>query len=179
MARKEDKEKKEDKKPGIDFGVGLGGIFEGIGNLVDSVSKIAEEGKGIVDEHGELKGLGDKVQGVYGVTIRTMGSGESKVEPFGNIKKTPKGPVVEEEREPIVDVFDEEDHVLVVVELPGIEEKNIKIEIEGDILNVSAEKGERKYRKEVLLPAKVESKPISSTDKNGLLEIRLKKSQED
>ncbi len=178
MAGKEKEKKKEEKKVGIDFGVGLGGIFEGISNVIDSVSKIAEEGKGIVEEHGEIKGLADKVKGVYGVTIRTMAGGESKVEPFGNIKKTPKGPVVEEEREPIVDVFEEEDHILVVVELPGVEEENVKTEIEGDILNISAEKGERKYRKEVLLPSKVESEPISSTDKNGLLEIRLKKSKE-
>jgi len=177
MAGKE-KEKKEEEKAGIDFGIGLGGIFEGIGNLIDSVSKIAEEGKGIVEKQGEIKGLADKVKGVYGVTIRTMAGGESKVEPFGNIKKTPKGPVVEEEREPIVDVFDEEDHILVVAELPGVEEGNVKTEIEGDILNISAEKGERKYRKEVLLPSKVENEPISSTYKNGVLEIKLKKSKE-
>jgi len=175
---KEKEKKEEEKRAGIDFGVGLGGIFEGVTNLINSVSKIAEEGKGVVEKAGEIKGLGDKAKGVYGFTIRTLAGGESKVEPFGNIKKTPKGPVVEEEREPIVDVFDEEDHILVVVELPGIEEENIKVEIEDDILNISAEKGERKYRKEVLLPSTVESEPISSTDKNGVLEIKLKKSKE-
>ncbi|MCK4325402.1 Hsp20/alpha crystallin family protein, partial [bacterium] len=107
MAEKDEKEKEEGKKAGLDFGMGLGGIFGGIGNLIESVSKIAEEGKGIVSKAGEIKGLGDKVKGVYGFTVRTLAGGESKVEPFGNIKKTPKGPVVEKEREPIVDVFDE------------------------------------------------------------------------
>jgi len=179
MAGKENEKKEEEKKAGVDFGIGLGGIFEGIGNLIDSVSKIAEEGKGIVEKQGEIKGLADKVKGVYGVTIRTMAGGESKVEPFGNIKKTPKGPVVEEDREPIVDVFDEEDHILVVAELPGVEEESVKTEIEGDILNISAEKGERKYKKEVLLPSKVDSKPISSAYKNGVLEIKLEKSKEE
>ncbi len=178
MAGKEKEKKEEEKKASIDFGMGLGGIFGGIGDLIESVSKIAKEGGGVVEKAGEIKGLGDKAQGVYGFTIRTMAGGESKVEPFGNIKKTPKGPVVEEAREPIVDVFDEEDHVLVVVELPGIEEENIKVEIEDDILNISAEKGERKYRKEVLLPSTVESEPMSSTDKNGVLEIKLKKSKD-
>ena len=171
----EKEKKKEEKEAGIDFGMGLGGIFEGIGNLIGSVSKIAEEGKGIISKTGEIKGLGDKAKGVYGFTVRTLAGGEPKVEPFGNIKKTPKGPVVEEEREPIVDVFDEKDHILVVTELPGIEEGDIKTEIKDDILNMSAEKGERKYKKEVLLPSKVDSDPISSTYKNGILEIKLKK----
>ncbi|MCG2676373.1 Hsp20/alpha crystallin family protein [bacterium] len=159
----------------MDLGIGLGGIFEGIGNLIESVSKMAEQGKGIVEKHGEIKGLGDKVKGVYGFTVRTLAGGESKVEPFGNIKKTPKGPVVEEEREPMVDVFDEKDHILVVAELPGVEEASIKTEIKDDILNISAEKGDRKYKKEVLLPSKVEAGPITSAYKNGILEIKLKK----
>ena len=171
----EGKKKEEEKKAGIDVGIGLGGIFEGIGNLIQSVSKIAEEGKGIISKTGEIKGLGDKAKGVYGFTIRTLAGGESKVEPFGNIKKTPKGPIVEEEREPIVDVFDEKDHILVVAELPGIEQGDVKTEIKDDILNISAEKDERKYKKEVLLPSKVEVEPISSAYKNGILEIKLKK----
>ena len=167
-------EKKKEEKKGIDFGLGLGGIFEGLSNLIESVSKIAEEGKGI-SKTGEIKGLGDKVKGVYGFTIRTLAGGESKVESFGNIKKTPKGPVVEEEREPIVDVFDEKDHILVIAELPGVEEEDIKIEIKGDILNISVQEEERKYKKEVLLPSKVEAEPTSSIYKNGILELKLKK----
>jgi len=178
MTEKEKKSKEEEeKKPGIDIGIGLGGIFEGISGLINSVSRIAEEGKGVVEKAGEIKGLGDKAKGVYGFTIRTLAGGESKVEPFGNIKKTPKGPVVEEEREPIVDVFDEKDHILVVAELPGVEEGDITTEIKDDILNISAQEGERKYRKEVLLPSKVESESIASTYKNGILEIKLKKQE--
>lgn len=169
-----EEKKKEEKKAGIDFGLGLGGIFEGLGNLIESVSKIAEEGKGI-SKTGEIKGLGDKVKGVYGFTIRTLAGGESKVESFGNIKKTSKGPVVEEEREPIVDVFDEKDHILVIAELPGVEEEDIKTEIKGDILNISVQEKERKYKKEVLLPFKVEVEPTSSIYKNGILELKLKK----
>jgi len=167
--------KKDDKEKGIDFGLGLGGIFEGLGNLIESVSKITEEGQGIISKKGEIKGLGDKVKGVYGFTVRTLAGGESKVESFGNIKKAPKGPIVEEEREPIVDVFDEKDHIMVIAELPGVEEGDIKVEIKGDILNISTRGKEKKYKKEVLLPFKVETEPISLIYKNGLLELKLKK----
>ena len=158
---------------GISFG-GLGGIFEGIGGFIGALAKMQE--KGDISETGEIKGLGGKATGVYGFTMRTLATGEPKVEHFGHVvKKTPKGPVVEEVREPIIDVFDEKDHILVVTELPGIEEEDIRTGIKEDILNISAEKGERKYKKEVLLPCKVEAEPISSMYKNGILEIKLRK----
>jgi len=179
--RKNDNPEQEGKKAEIDLGLGklslggLGGLFEGIGNLVDSVSKMARESGGIISKTGDIKGLGDKAKGVYGFTIRTLAGGEAKVEPFGNIRRTPKGPVVEELREPIVDVFDEKDQLLVVAELPGVEESDINTEVKGDILTVSAERGEKKYSKEVLLPSKVDEKSFSSTYKNGILEIRMRK----
>ena len=174
----------KEKKEGIDFGMGnislggLGGIFGGIGKLIDSVSKMAEEGKSVISEKGEIKGLGDKAKGVYGFTIRTLAGGEPKVEPFGNIKKTPKGPVVEEVREPIIDVFDEKDHILIVAELPGVEESDVKIDVKGDILTLSAERGEKKYSKEILLPSKVDEKSLNLSYKNGILEIKLKRIEE-
>jgi HSP20 family protein len=83
--------------------------------------------------------------------------------------------VVEEIREPIVDVFDEKDHILVIVELPGVTEENIKINLEGDILKLSAENKERKYAKEVLLPAQVKKESMKSSYKNGMLELKLEK----
>jgi len=172
-----EKGKKKKEGSGFDLGLGgLGGLFKGIEKLIDLSEDLSAKG-GEINKQGEidLNSLKKGMKGVFGFTVKTMVGGESKVEPFGNIKKTPKGPVVEAEREPIVDVFDEKDHVLVVAELPGIEEKDIKTEIKDDILNISSEKTERKYKKEVLLPAKVEAVPISSMYKNGILEIKLKK----
>jgi len=97
------------------------------------------------------------------------------VEPFGNVKRTAKGPVVDKTREPIVDVFDEKDHVLVVAEMPGIDEADIKVDLKEDILDISAAKGDRKYHKEVLLPTKVKADTLSSTFKNGILEVKIQK----
>jgi len=154
--------------------MGLGGIFEGIGNLIESVSKISGEG---ISETGEIKGLGDKVKGVYGFTISTLAGGKSKVEPFGNIKKTPRGPAVKEESEPIIDVFVEKDHILIVAELPGVEAGDIKIEIKGDTLDLSAEKGDRKYKKEILMPCAVDVESMEKSYKNAILEIKFKKTE--
>ncbi len=175
-----EKEKKEEKPTEIDFGlgkIGFGGLFKGIGNLIDLVAKLAEEGKELKKEFKGVTPTGKEFKGVYGFSVKTLASGEPIVEPFGNIKKTPKGPVVEEVREPMVDVFDEKDHILVVAELPGVSKENIDFEIKGDILNITAKTKERKYAKEVLLPCAVEKEKIESSYKNGILEIKLQKSK--
>ncbi len=174
----EQKGKQDKREAGTDFNIGdhftFGGIFKSIGNLIDQATKLSEEG-GEINKKGEIK-LGNEMKGVYGINVRTMAGGEPKIETFGNIKKTPNGPKIEEEREPIVDIFDEKDHMLIVAELPGVSEKDVNFEIEGDILKLSAKSGERKYLKEILLPHKVEEDKIVSSYKNGILEIKIKKS---
>lgn len=138
-----DKEKKEEKKGmEVDFGLGkisLGGIFEGIGNVIDLASKLSEEA-GEIKKTGEIKGLGGKTKGIYGFSVRTLAGGKPTVETFGNIKQKKEGPVVEEVREPMVDVLKEENFVRVIAELPGVSKEDVKIKINEDILDLSAEK---------------------------------------
>ena len=169
------KPEEETKEVEIDFGMGkiaFGGIFKGLGNLIDLAGKLNEEE---VSNSGEIKGLPKDVKGVYGFKISTMGGRKPVIETFGNVKETAKGPVVEEVREPIVDVFDEKDHILVIVELPGVTKEKIKVEINGDILNLSTSDKGRQYAKEILLPHKVNQETLKTSYKNGMLEITLEK----
>jgi HSP20 family protein len=159
----------------IDFGmgkIGFGGLFKGLGNLIELAAKMNEEG---INQSGEIKGLPKDMKGVYGFKISTMGGGKPIIETFGNVKETARGPVVEEVREPMVDVFDEKDHILVIVELPGVSKDKIKIEVTGDILNLSTSEKTRQYAKEILLPHKVNSETMKTSYKNGILEITLEK----
>lgn len=179
VRRMTEKKGKEEKNGGVNFDFGLGGLFKGLGNLIDSATKLAEKGEelsksGRIDFGGldKIKGLKD-LKGVYGIRVSTLANGRPSVQPFGNIKKTPKGPVVREVREPIVDLFDEPEGIHVVAEMPGIDEKDIKIEIKGDILNISAEGENRKYQKEVLLPRPAKSEDMTWAYKNGILEIKI------
>jgi len=195
------KKKTKEEKAEVDFGIGklgFGGLFRGIANLIDLVARMEEEGKTEIRREGEIKGLGEKlgrkdVRGVYGFTLRTLkpeqgktflkdrarssfGRSGLRVEPFGNIKETKKGPQIVETREPITDIFDEKNHVLVVAELPGVDEKNISAEIKGDILLLEANEGrKRKYFKEILLPSLVDEKSKETSFKNGILEVKFKK----
>ena len=169
MSKKEENDKVE-----IDFGMGkisFGGLFKGLGNLIDLADKLREEG---VEKKGEIRGLPKGARGVYGFSIRTL-AGKSVIESFGNIRETARGPVVEEVREPMVDVFDERDHILVIAELPGVSESEIKVEVAGDILNLTASDKDRKYAREILLPGKVKLESIKTSYNNGILEITLDK----
>ena len=173
------KEKKEDEDLDIDFGIGklsLGGLFKGIEKLVDLAADLKDAG-GEIKKEGEidLSHLKEGMKGVFGFSIKTAVGGKPIVEPFGNIKKTPKGPTVEEEREPMTDVFDEKEEVRIYAEMPGVNEEDIKTDLRGDILDISAQSGERKYHKEILLPVQVKKEGLSYTYKNGVLEVRIKK----
>ena len=179
-------QKKDEKKKGeqednldIDLGVGkisLGGMFKGLERLVELASKLKEAG-GEMNKEGEvdLGHLKKGMKAVYGFTVKSAVGGKPVVEPFGNVKQTPKGPTVDEEREPMTDVFDEKEEVKIYAEMPGVNEADIKVEVKGDILDIAARSGDRKYHKEVLLPAPVKAGTLASSYKNGILEIRIKK----
>ncbi len=175
------KEKKNTGQEGldVDFGLGtlgLGGIFKGIEKLVDLAAELREKG-GEVHKEGEidLGRLKNGMKGVFGFSIKTAIGGEPVVESFGNIKKTPQGPKVEEEREPITDVFDEKTEVVVMAEMPGVSDEGISIDLKGDILAIKAVNSHRSYYKEILLPSKVRPDTLTSNYTNGVLEVRIKK----
>jgi HSP20 family protein len=173
-----DKSKKNEDVD-IDFGIGrlsLGGLFKGIENLVDLAAKLKEAG-GEINKEGEidLSNLKEGMKGVFGFSVKTAVGGKPIVESFGNVKKTPEGPKVEEEREPITDVFDEDEEIRIYAEMPGVNQEDIKLDLKEDILDISAQTGDRKYHKEILLPSKVQADTLASSYNNGILEIKVKK----
>jgi HSP20 family protein len=176
--KQSNKKEADEKDVVVDFGMGkisFGGLFQGIGGLIDLVSKMEGEGRGEETRQEEFTSPSGRVKAVYGLSVKTNIGGMPTVESFGNVRKTARGTVVEEERQPLVDVFDEQDHVLVIIELPGVEEEHIKTEAKGDILTLSAASGERKYHKEVVLPQNVDVSSLKSKYRNGVLEIRINK----
>jgi HSP20 family protein len=166
--------KKNDSGVHVDFG--LGGLFKGIENLIDLAAKLKESG-GQIDREGEvdLSHLKEGMKGVFGFSVKTAVGGEPVVESFGNVRRTPAGPTVEEVREPMTDIFDEEHEIKVYAEMPGVNQEDIKLDLSDDILEIRAESGQRKYHKEVLLPAKVKAETMTHRYSNGILEIEVKK----
>ncbi len=156
---------------------GLGGMLKSLGGFLDLLSKFQEEGGGEFHRTGETGDDKKGVKAVYGFSVRLGGAGLGgpRVEPFGNVRERASGPVVEEVREPMVDVFDEGDHVTLVAELPGVEADDVKFTIRDDVLELVATHGDRKYRKEVILPYPVDPEKAAPSYRNGVFELTLPK----
>lgn len=146
---------------------------------MEKLGEMAETGREF-SKTGEIQGPGSgkDVRGIYGFTVKVGLGGEGvKVEPFGNIRRDEESgrSVVEEVREPAVDIFEERDHTLVVAEMPGIRQEDVRLEVKDDLLTITAEKGEKKYKKEVLLPESFPREKMQVSCANGVLEIRCVK----
>jgi len=167
----------------------VGGLLKGLGKFIDLAEKLEEAG-GEIKKRGEIKGDDGKIKGIYGFSIKSGIGNIPRVQTFGNIRPTkvreakPKIEITEE-REPIIDVFDEKDHVLIVAELPGVLEESIELDLKGDILILEAGDEKRKYSKEILLPrlrqgfggqaSKVNFEKKETSFKNGVLEVKIPK----
>jgi len=92
---------------------------------------------------------------------------------------------------PRVDIRETDDALLVQAELPGIDKKDVHLEVKDGVLTLS---GERRYEKEVKeenvhrveraygkfsrsfsLPTNVDADKVSANMKDGVLEVRLPK----
>ncbi len=99
-----------------------------------------------------------------------------------------------EEWIPAVDISDTADKVIVKVEVPGMDAKNIEISLSGDVLTIKGEKkaereekveslylAERSYgsfARSLRLPAAVEADKIEASYKKGVLTITCPKKEE-
>jgi HSP20 family protein len=170
--------KKNDEKKGEgSFDLGLGGILKGFGDLVEKLGELSETGEQL-SRNGEIHGAGKEVKGIYGFTVKVgLGDDRPRIEPFGNIRKDRESgrSVVQEVREPVVDVFEEDDHVLIVAEMPGISVEDVQLNVEDDLLIISAVHGEKQYRKEVLLSSSFAREKMQITCNNGVVEIKCVK----
>ena len=94
---------------------------------------------------------------------------------------------------PAVDVLEEKDRIVVKVEAPGMDEKDLRITFEDGILTVSGErrferKDDRNYHRieraygtftrTFTLPRSVDAAQIAANYRNGVLEIEIPKKEE-
>ncbi|TCT02262.1 Hsp20/alpha crystallin family protein [Aquabacter spiritensis] len=153
----------------------IGAVFRGLGGFVEMLGALVEKGEHL-NQQGEfkVKGLGDQARGVYGFSVRSGLGGVPQVRRFGNLNPTPKGPVVEDVREPLVDVFDEADAVIVTAEIPGVAEEEISLSLEGAHL-LLATTGRHRYAKDVALPDGIDPASLERSHRNGILQVKFKK----
>ena len=149
---------------------GLSGIFNGLDGLLKIVAEMDRKGKSEERGTGELKSKGVKI--VYGFSIK-LGREGIIADKFGNIGEDERGPVVKDEREPLVDLLDEPRQLRLFAEVPGVDEEDIRVNVEDNKVTIHADTDTRKYHKDIPLPCK--ARMTKSSYKNGVLEVLLEK----
>ncbi|MDJ0273060.1 MAG: archaeal heat shock protein Hsp20 [Candidatus Caldarchaeum sp.] len=116
---------------------------------------------------------------IYGYSITIGPDGKPVIRQFGNVVPgaLPRGVEVRPEREPLVDVYDEDQNVKVVAEIPGVRKEDIDLTVDEKMLTIKVDTEQRKYYKEVELPVEVSTTGVKATYNNGVLEVTLPKKQ--
>ncbi len=93
-----------------------------------------------------------------------------------------------------IDVYEEQDHVVAKAELPGLAKEEIKVQVTDDALTFSGEKKREEdieetdyacrertfgsFSRTVELPCEVQADQVKASFANGVLEVRLPKTEE-
>lgn len=111
---------------------------------------------------------------IYGWSFRIGPDGKPVFQEFGNIPHA-GAEEIPGSREPLVDVQETDEEVQVTAEVPGVKKEDIDLEVTGDTLIIKVEGKDRKYYKEISLPAEVDPDSAKASYNNGVLDIQLKK----
>ena len=93
---------------------------------------------------------------------------------------------------PALDLYQDNDNIVAVVELPGLRKEDLEISLQDGTLTISGERKEGtvkegaarterftgKFRRSVTLPAQVDVNKVSASYKDGILMVTLPKAEE-
>ena len=94
---------------------------------------------------------------------------------------------------PALDLYQNNDNVVAIVELPGMRKEDIEISLQDGTLTISGERKEEqskengatrterftgKFRRSITLPTRVDANKVNATYKDGLLTVTLAKAEE-
>ncbi len=72
-----------------------------------------------------------------------------------------------------MDIFDEGDYIVVLADVPGVEERSVRVELEDQTLRLRAVGKYKEYRGEVELSAPIRPGSLAWTLNNGIIEARV------
>lgn len=116
----------------------------------------------------------------YGFSVSRHPGEEPEIREFGNV--FPDGDENDElesvkqqfrvnERKPLIDVFEINEKIHVVVELPDVEKEDINLNVTETLLELDAQTEVMSYSESIELPSSVDPDTAKATYLNGVLEV--------
>jgi len=140
--------------------------FERVQKLMDDLIKSFEA------SHGKREKLDPYA---YGFSVSFKPDGRLNVRRLKDMEKDQLDSQLCDDWEPLIDVFESNGEVTVVIGTFGAQKEDIGLSmVAGNRLTISVNNHQLNYHKELLLPVKVDPKSARATYKNGVLTINLK-----
>ena len=141
-------------------------------NLFDGFGKMNERFERMLKE---FMNSGMPNVKTHGYTMYRGPDGVPHIREFGTALNEPAeiAPLPEGVREPLTDVTVEGDNVRVVVELPGVDKKDIELEATSESICIRVNTDMRKFQKTVALTVAVDPETAKAEYNNGILEVAL------
>lgn len=114
---------------------------------------------------------------VWGFSMSLGPDKKPIIRQFGNLDPRRKKNLIKAEREPLVDIIEEDAEITIIAEIPGVTKDDINLETTETTVELSVNTPKRKYYKEILLPSKVNRDSAKARYKNGILEVKLVKTR--
>lgn len=156
----------------------VGQLIPGLGGVIKTLEKTSPEFRKRIEEtDAEIKhridmGWNSRPVVEYNISTRPLGGGARRGRPTSGKPRDISVAMPEDvpKKAPIVDVFEKDDQIFVLVVLPELEESSIETKLEGNVLEIS----DGKRCKKVELPARGRS-IVDRSYKHGVLQITIEK----
>ncbi len=108
-------------------------------------------------------------------SVKIGPEGKPRIREFNNRQPQQAESEVSDDPEPLVDIIEEGETVIVLVALPGVNKDDIDLRLTENNLTFSVDAADFEWYNELKLPARVNPKSARASYKNGVLEIKVKK----
>ncbi|MFZ2498313.1 MAG: Hsp20/alpha crystallin family protein [Methanosarcina sp.] len=148
-------------------------FFEDFGSeLFDNLEEIIEA---------LLEEMGESVPFVYGFSIIRRPGEDSELREFGNVPEYSQNEdnlFPSEMKDPLIDVFEDEELVHILAEFPEVEKENLLLHATAQNLELKVV-GSSEYSEDIELPVRVDPKSAKASYKNGVLEVTFRRCAEE
>ena len=148
-------------------------FFEDFGSeLFDNLEEIIET---------LLEEMGESIPFVYGFSIIRRPGEDLEFQKFGNIPEYSQNEekiFPSEVKDPLIDIFENEEFVHVLAEFPEIKKEDILLHATAQNLEIKIIRP-FKYSEDIELPVRVDPKSAKANYKNGVLEVTFRRCAEE